>query len=123
MEDLASEVGEYLPRRRPRRGLINAGGKLLSFLFGNPDANDFAAVQHSVEKTRMEQGKLIFVASQQSVVTRSLSRRVTDSAQRIQEVTNEVANLTQVVIRQQNRLGRLEEAVNATFAIAKRIRE
>lgn len=49
--DYIEEVGDLLtllPRKRERRGLINAGGSLIKFLFGNPDSNDLENIEGKV---------------------------------------------------------------------------
>lgn len=42
--DQVGDLVSLLPRRRPRRGLIDAGGHVLKYLFGTMDSADFEDV-------------------------------------------------------------------------------
>ncbi|KAF6217057.1 hypothetical protein GE061_001410 [Apolygus lucorum] len=100
MEAMAWEIEEYLPRQRDRRGLINAGGKVLNFLFGTPDADDFEAVRRGVDTAQQDQGRLVYVAKEQLIVTCTLGDRVCESAHQVQTLAWGMVNLTLSMLKQ-----------------------
>lgn len=88
--DLASEadteVDEFrslLSGHRGRRGLVNAGGTLLKFLFGNPDADDVDEIRRDIMSVTKEQGEMVHRAQDHVTLTRVLAARIEQVSDRL----------------------------------------
>lgn len=113
--ELAWEMEEYLPQTRVRRGLVNAGGSVIKFLFGNPDADDLGALQQGLAWAKAKTDRIVQLERKKLIVSRGFSRKIQENALGLRDMAQGVVNLTRLAIRQQNQLTRLENTVNRTL--------
>lgn len=102
MERTCRVIEEMLPHSRPRRGLLNIGGKAIKVLFGNPDAEDLEAIHGELEKLNSQASEATHVQRKLLTVTRTLTRKTEENNERIRNLASVVAKLVgPMLLRQQ----------------------
>ncbi|KAF6209946.1 hypothetical protein GE061_015700 [Apolygus lucorum] len=123
LEEAADEMKDYLPSTRARRGLVNFGGTVLKVLFGTPDADEMEIVRKGIQAGREQGQKLVMVEKEHLVVTRTLSKGVTENAKRLQAMAADMMNLTLVIKSHQNQIRESEALFNRTLWVLQLVRE
>lgn len=115
MNQMVAELRAYLPPNRVKRGLFNVGGKLINFLFGNPDADDWEMVQKGIQAGTTNEHRFTQVETAHLIVTKSLSGQLQANTRRLQQVTDGVINSTLLLQSYQNHIHKWSSVVNQTL--------
>ncbi len=86
-------VGSELPSRK-RRGLINAGGSVLKFLFGVSTEDDMSGFNKRIDKVAADSKDLVHISEIHTSVLKNLDHGVKRNTKRLSEVVIKVANAT-----------------------------
>jgi len=81
------DLESMMPVGREPRGLINAGGTLLKFLFGNPDADDAEELKRDIRHLETTQGDLVYAMGEQFTLTRRLSEGLDRAGAQVKNLT------------------------------------
>lgn len=123
----ASELGAYLPQARHARGLFNGGGSLLKAVFGNPDADDWAAMERGWAVSQQKQGALIHAEKEHLLYSRQLGMQVGEQGRRLVELANTTGLIAQTLADAmgtwRDALTRLEVVNNATAWMSQTLRQ
>lgn len=118
IEDMFETIGtleEMLPSGRNKRGLINAGGKVIKVLFGNPDADDLEEVHEKLVKLGRQAAETIYLQADLITVTRTLSRQTEANSKQIQQLAENVASALKPITTKIRNLERLAQGNNLTL--------
>lgn len=114
----AAELEAYLPQERPRRGIFNGGGSILKAIFGNPDADDWEAVQKGIAARDRDQGTLVHASRENILYSRSLGRKLEEQGKQLENLAREAevaaATLTDLAHQWHDTTLRMEQITNAT---------
>lgn len=113
-EDEVAMLHSFLSPDRPRRGLFNAGGKVISFIFGNPDADDFEGLRRTVGEHARAYDEVLHLADQQLTLTRHLQHSAERSSKRVRVLAETVEKALREGF---HILGSMEADLNKTIAL------
>lgn len=86
--DQVGDLVSLLPRRRPRRGLIDAGGHVLKYLFGTMDSADFEDVNSKLDSLKTVSNEIIHNSNDQITVINGLQSILVSNTKTISQVVS-----------------------------------
>ncbi|XP_039298948.1 uncharacterized protein LOC120354909 [Nilaparvata lugens] len=75
LEEAGQALKDLLPSGRPRRGLMNLGGKVMRMLFGTAEQEDVEHLERTIEHLKGQTAEIVHLQHEHVTVTRQLSRR------------------------------------------------
>lgn len=88
--DLA-DLMTLLPNKRVKRGLINAGGFVLKWLFGTPTSEDLEHVNVKVEELKLVSGNLVHSRENQLTVLKEMNSKMLTNTRAIKEIMDKLS--------------------------------
>jgi len=111
LKEHSQDMLDMLPHRdRPRRGLFDAGGRLIKVIFGNPDDLDLERIEENVGLLQSRTGTLLHVQKEQLSITRALNTQLGETQKRMASL---VKSLHEEVREYGRDISRLKQKVNS----------
>lgn len=121
---LVARAGERLERlrsgmleNRAKRGLLNAGGKVIKFVFGNPDADDAEELRKDLRAVEQRQGRALHALEEQVSLSQGVLRRTESMGKRVQRLAKDVG----LILKEESvRLDGMKESLERTVVLLNR---
>lgn len=85
------DLFSLLPSTRSKRGLINAGGHILKWLFGTPNSEDLEHINTKVEELKTVSGTLIHSEENQLSIMKDMNSKMITNTRAIKEIMEKLS--------------------------------
>lgn len=86
-----NDMFSLLPNERSKRGLINAGGHILKWLFGTPTSEDLEHLNSKVEELKTVSGTLIHSEEHQLSIMKDMNSKMITNTRAIKEIMEKLS--------------------------------
>lgn len=86
-----NDLFSLLPGKRSRRGLVNAGGYVLKWLFGTPTSEDLEHVNNKVEELKVVSGSLVHSRENQLTIMKNMNSKMITNTRAIKEIMEKLS--------------------------------